>query len=272
MPPHRSKDPATSIAAYLAKLMIREREKAGMTQAEVASRLLISPKLYGHFENVRRTPSLDALQRLDGLHGYEDIELFAGLHDHLLRELDLPAEILEYFEQEALAAKIQIYAPLIIPGLFQTENYAREVLRTWQPEDRLERVVASRLSRQELLDRDDPPYVVAVIKENVLREVVGGPEVMREQLAHLLKLRQRPNVTIHVIPAGAPVYASGTFTLLTYSEGGEIVYVEGAAGVGNLIERATKVHELGLWFDMIRSHALSSEDTEKLINSIMESM
>jgi transcriptional regulator with XRE-family HTH domain len=261
-----------SIAAYVAKLMIREREKAGMTQAEVAGHLVISDKLYGHYENVRRVPTFDALQRLDALYGYQEIELFTGLHDHIIRELELPAEFLEYFEQEGLASKIRVYDPLLVLGLFQTENYAREVLRAGQREDRLEQMVSARMGRQEILERLEPPFIVAVIKESALREIVGNPEIIREQLAHLLELRRRPNITIQVTPAGAPVYVSGSFTLLSYSEGGELAYVEGAAGKGNLIEQASKVHEVGLQFELIRSVALPDEDSEKLIRAIMESI
>jgi hypothetical protein len=89
------------------------------------------------------------------------------------------------------------------PGLLQTAGYAREVYRRGLPNDSdggIEERVAARMERQQILDRDDPPLLLAVIDEGALRRAVGSPALMREQLAHLLKTAERPKVMLQVVP------------------------------------------------------------------------
>ncbi|GAA4607699.1 hypothetical protein GCM10023195_29510 [Actinoallomurus liliacearum] len=95
---------------------------------------------------------------------------------------------------------------------------------------------------------------------------------MKEQLAHLLEMAQRPNIGIQVIPAGAPVYVSSGFALLGQADGTNVAYVDGAAGHGQLIRPPQQVHRLAVRFDQIRGDALPVSDSEKLICALMEQM
>lgn len=275
MPPEPRNDPSMSIQAHIAHMMMRERERVAAKQSEIAKVVGVSVQLYGHYENCRRIPGLDVLEKLDAFYGYEDIQLFASQYPHLLRELELTAEVLEFFKQESLASGIKIYQPLFLPGLLQTPEYARAVLETIiRSGERLEQSISERLDRQEILARrePDPPELTVVLKESVLREIVGSPEIMRKQLEHLLGLMARPGIFIHVVPAGKTMYVSGEIVLLEYPEGGTLAYAEAAGGHGGLIQVPAQVYGLRVLFDRLRSQALPVEETERLIREVMESL
>ncbi|GAB3966414.1 helix-turn-helix transcriptional regulator [Actinoallomurus acanthiterrae] len=263
-------DPSASAAEQYAYRLRLHRERAELTQDDVGRECIISGKMIGHFENCRRIPTLDVSKELDRLFDLD--RYFEELHPHVVRETALTPAFTSYAEQEQLADSLRIYQPLLVPGLLQKEAYAREVLRARQKDDRLARDVALRLGRQDILDRDDPPFLVILMKESVLREVVGDAEVMKGQLAHLLEMARRPNISIQVIPAGAPVYVSGGFMLLGYMEGADLAYVDGAGGYGQLIDAPQQVHSLAVRFDQVRGVALPISESEELIRAIMEQM
>ncbi|MCO5993737.1 helix-turn-helix domain-containing protein [Actinoallomurus rhizosphaericola] len=263
-------DPSASAAEQYAYRLRLHRERAELTQDDVARKCIISVKMIGHFENCRRIPTLEVSKGLDRLFGLD--RYFEELHPHVVREAALTPAFRSYAEEEQRADSVRMFEPLLVPGLVQTEAYATEVLRVGQPDDRLVRSVALRLARQDILERDDPPFLMIVMKESVLREVVGGREVMREQLTHLLDMARRPNISIQVTPSGAPVYVSGGFMLLGYTESADLVYVDGAGGHGQLIGDSRQVHSLAVRFDQIQGVALPVSESETLIRSIMEQM
>jgi hypothetical protein len=127
------------------------------------------------------------------------------------------------------------------------------------------------MKRQEVLDRIPPPRLWVVLDERVLRQPIGGSAVMRTQLAHLLHCVERPNITIQVVPSGRGAYLGllGSVTLLTAENGTDAAYVEGQAG-GQLIEDVTTVENCEIRFDMIRSSALSKEESMELLKEITE--
>ena len=124
---------------------------------------------------------------------------------------------------ETEAATIRTYEPELVPGLLQTADYARAVIRAGRPGDtvqEIDRRVEVRLERQEVLTRTDPPppKVSVVLNEGVLARRVGGPEVMRAQLEHLTRERDRANIIIQILPfsSGAHPAMVGPFTMLTF--------------------------------------------------------
>ncbi|MGI8336790.1 helix-turn-helix domain-containing protein [Actinomadura scrupuli] len=265
---HR-KDPSRSVHALYAQRMKREREKAAFTQAEVAPKVNVSVQLYGHFETCYRVPTMDVSKKLDGLYGLE--EYFEGLQPLVVREVETPTDLPDYVEDEGQAALIRLYQPLLIPGLLQTEAYARAVLLSTKREDQIEQPLAERVRRQETLRREPAPTVVAVLKESVLREPVGGSAVMREQLGHLLDLSCEPTITVQVIPAGSPVYVTGNITLLGFEEGLDLAYVESARSIDRVVA-AANVRRLQAKFELLRSLALDTAASDKLIREILESL
>jgi transcriptional regulator with XRE-family HTH domain len=270
MSDRRPPDGKPSVWALYARRMRKEREKRGMKQEEVAHALTVSLSVYGHYECCRRVPPLRVSESLDKL--YDTDALFAEMHELVLEELQLPSAFLVYTEQEEQASTIRIYHPLFMPGLVQSKGYATEILAAGQPAERLEQLVTNRLGRQDILDREEPPWLFIAISETVVRAKVGSSVIMREQLTRLLDLMRRPRVSIQVVPDDAPVYVSGPFTVLSYPEGADLGYLEAACGNERVMEIPERVHQLGLKFSQIQTVALNADDSEKLIRRALESL
>ena len=138
-----------------------------------------------------------------------------------------------YVGLEEAAELIRVYEVQFVPGLLQTEEYARAVVKQGQPaaaEDEVDRRVALRTRRQQLLTRDDPPRLWAALYEAVLRRPMGDASVMREQIEHLLEMTDNPNVTLQIVPfnVGGHSAAGGPFSILRFAEPelSDVVYLE----------------------------------------------
>ena len=145
----------------------------------------------------------------------------------------LPTWFEAYVGLEEVATQVRAYEVQFVPGLLQTEDYARAVTLLGHddaPPGENERRVRLRMARQAVLDKQDPPNVWAVVDEAVLQRPVGSPAVMRGQLKHLITMAQRPNVTIQVMPfqAGGHSAAGGPFSILRFAEPDlpDVVYLE----------------------------------------------
>jgi transcriptional regulator with XRE-family HTH domain len=145
----------------------------------------------------------------------------------------LPSWFEAYIGLEEAATQIRAYEVQFVPGLLQTGDYARAVTRLGHPdaaEREIDRRVGLRLTRQVVLTRPGPPNIWAVLDEAVLRRPIGGPDVMRAQLRHLLELIQRPSVTVQIVPfhAGGHAAAGGAFSVLRFADFDvpDVVYLE----------------------------------------------
>ena len=143
----------------------------------------------------------------------------------------LPSWFEAYVGLEEAASQIRAYEVQFVPGLLQTEDYARAVTMLGYSNPReINRRVSLRLARQAVLTRDDPPSLWVVLDEAVLRRPIGGANAMRAQLKHLIEMSQRPNVSIQVVPfkAGGHAAAGGPFSLLRFAEYDlpDVVYLE----------------------------------------------
>jgi len=144
----------------------------------------------------------------------------------------LPHWLEPYFGLEAAASFIREYELQFVPGLLQTEEYARAVIRLGSAptEEEIDRRTDARISRQQILHREDPPKLWAVMDESALRRVVGSREIMREQLRQLIDICEHEAVTLQVLPfaAGAHRALGGAFTILRFSEPDlrDVVYIE----------------------------------------------
>ncbi|MFC0506965.1 helix-turn-helix domain-containing protein [Micromonospora costi] len=145
----------------------------------------------------------------------------------------LPSWFQSYLGLEAAAALIRTYEVQFVPGLLQTPAYARAVVLLGHgaaAPDEIDRRVALRMRRQELLRRADPPQLWAVVDEAALRRPIGGPDVMRDQLTALIEATRSPNIRLQIIPfaAGGHAAAGGAFTILRFGDQDlpDIVYIE----------------------------------------------
>lgn len=173
---------------------------------------------------------------------------------------------------EADASSLRAFQALLVPGLLQTERYARAVIRALRPDAEdaeIRRRVAARMARQELLSDTPPPEYWAVVDEAVLRRVVDGPEVMAEQLYRMAALAEKPNVTVQIVPFGAGAHPGmeGPFLIMGFPEQADpdVVYVDDSTSSGLYLEEPTDVRRYGLMFDHLRAAALKPDDSVELI-------
>jgi len=166
-------------------------------QEHFGAKLGYSGALIRPIESGHRTPQPDFARRADEFFGYPKI--FEKMEERL-RDLPFPPSYRPFVPHERSARVLRLFEVTLIPGLFQTPEYARAMLaaRPHVTGDEVEDLLSARLTRPEILDGEDAPLIYAVLDEAVLHRQVGGPEVMREQLEHLVALSRRPAITIQV--------------------------------------------------------------------------
>ncbi|WBB48271.1 helix-turn-helix transcriptional regulator [Verrucosispora sp. WMMA2044] len=201
-----------------------------------------------------------------------------GLLLGLLRIAELhgqPHFLRPWLDAERVAQQLRCYHPTLVPGLLQTEHYARAMIRADDmfSDDEVERRLAVRMDRQAILTRPEPPILVAVIEEATLRradESFRG--IMAQQIAHLVDCVQRGGVLIHIIPAELSVHVGldGPLTLARGAEGDWVGYLENQVG-GATIDRAEEIATLLARWEGIRSVALPKGQSELLMKEVMES-
>ena len=238
------------LGAYLRRL----REARGISREDAGWTIRASESKISRMELGRVGFKERDVADLLSLYGVEDGEERARLIE-LARAANAPAwwrpygDVLpswfqSYLGLETAAAMIRTYEVQFVPGLLQTREYARAVVRLGfevATRDEIERRVEVRLARQRVLTRPDPTQLWVVIDEAALRRPIGGPEVMRAQLEALLEATLLPNVRLQVIPfhAGGHAAAGGAFTILRFPEPDlpDVVYTEQLVGAHYLDKR-----------------------------------
>ncbi|WP_326560490.1 helix-turn-helix domain-containing protein [Micromonospora sp. NBC_01796] len=247
------------------------RIAAEMSQQELAEAISYSTALVGKIENGDRRPSADFARRCDSV--FNTSGLFVRIQRLISRD-GMVAWFREWAGIEAEAIALRSFEPLFVPGLLQTEAYARALLAASAllAPGEIEQQVVARLERQEILTRENPPLLTVVIDEFVLRRPVGGPTVMKEQLQHLVKLgTSMPRVRIHVVPLSVGAYAglNGPFVIATPPVGEDVVYIEGQLH-GQTFDRAEDMrHAVQVW-ESIRGEALPHQQSLELISEVAE--
>jgi transcriptional regulator with XRE-family HTH domain len=264
----------------LGTLLRNLRIERGWTVEEVAGRLLVSSSKISRLETGRRGASPRDIRDFCDLYGVTDdlrvrlAELAAeGKQRAWWQPLALPYST--YIGLETEAVSIQDYGLAIVPGLLQTEDYAREVVRaavsSWPP-DIVEQRVAGRLTRQQLLESDNSPRFETVIDESVLHRVVGNPGVMRDQLERLLIASELPNVAIQVLEFGAGALPAGNnkFIVLRFGtlEMPTVVFVEGLTG-DLYLEDPGDVKVYTDTFTRLQDMALAASETRDKLQAII---
>ncbi|MFF1907670.1 helix-turn-helix domain-containing protein [Kitasatospora sp. NPDC058218] len=272
-------DSPTVLRRRLGSEFRRLREQTGLQAKAVADTLGFSAAKVSRIESGQTTLKESDVRALLELYGVSD-EFERRQFISLTRRSTqrgwwhdygdaLPDWFQTYVGLEADAALIRAYEAELVPGIFQTADYARATFRSSlsghraDTEPLVARRAGLRMQRQEIFTRPTPPSVRAVLNEAVLRRAVGGPEVMRGQLAHLVELAQRPTVVIQVLPfaAGAHPAMSMAFHILSFSDvPGQIVYAE-ALTSSLYIEKESDIARHEFVFDQLAESALSPEDS-----------
>ena len=177
-------------------------------------------------------------------------------------------------EIEREAVSLRSWEPLVVPGLLQTPGYARELFRKGRPGDSdtaTDEAVNARMERQQILDSDNPPALLAVIDEDVLRRRIGSPALMREQLAHLLDMAERLRVVLQVVPFGAGAHPGllGPFVIASFDAAQDVAYLDGPLSA-RLIQSPEEVSRVALLYDILRSEALPRGASMEMITKATE--
>lgn len=271
--------------ALFADELRAHREARGWTQADLAAKITYSESLIAQVETCRRPPSKDlakALDRVFATPGFkEETPNSAGATGTFgrmaakLRNLPFPASFRSFAPYEAEAVALHVFEHSLIPGLLQTEAYARAVLSTRPntPGDEIDSLIAGRLARQAVLLRDDPPAPIlwALVDEGALYRPVATPEVMYDQLVQLAEVSGRPNITVQVVPysAGGHTGLLGACTVADLEGSTGIVNLEDIAD-GRVADDVATVSRVTLRFNSLRSEALPKGASQELIVRVAE--
>ncbi|MEU0839809.1 helix-turn-helix transcriptional regulator [Streptomyces sp. NPDC005962] len=263
------------------------REQAGVGYDTAAKALHVNQTTVRRMEKAEvglKLPYVEKLLHTYGV-GQDEVESFLGLVEeankpgwwHRFRDV-LPDWFSLYVSLEGAASRIRAYEPHFIPGLLQTEDYARALLRIGFPQgtqEEIDRRVALRMERQELLSRPDGPHLWAVMDETVLRLHIGGPQIMRAQIDRLIESVQLPNVTLQVVPfaAGPHPGMGGPFQLFRFQipELPDIVYAEGLTAAGYLDQRTDVAAYLEA-LDRMGTRATPARRTETFLREIRKEL
>lgn len=262
----------------------RLRDVSQLTREDVAQRTGINEATLYRLETARVRPQRRTLMGLLDLYGVEDPQRSEILalskqadEQGWLRpyHADLPDEYTAYISFEAEGRSVRNYESSFIPGLLQTADYARAVIRGVLPSATTKEVdqrVRARIERQHVFTKERPLELWAIVDEAALRRLVGGAEVMTAQLRHLLSMIEQPYVTLQVIPfaAGAHPGMPGSFVLMDFpaAEDPSVIYIDSMAG-DLFLEAEADIRRYEQIFDHLRAMAQSPDDSRALIDTLV---
>ncbi|MFG2569706.1 Scr1 family TA system antitoxin-like transcriptional regulator [Streptomyces sp. NPDC048567] len=252
-------------------LVAHFRRMAGLTQFQLADAAHVQPETIASIEQGRRSLVPALARTLDGVMDTKGA-LLTALDN--LPEMDLtPVWAEAYMDLEKHALTLSWYDNQVLPGLLQTEAYARAVFRNRIPafsEEHIEEQTASRIERQEILHRKSPPTISFVIWEPVLRMQLLGDEEHREQLRHLIRAAQLPGVCLQILPLDSRAHAglAGPFTLLETPDYQRVAYSETQRG-SLLVSDPDEISILSQKYAMLRTQALTPEESLRLLRILL---
>jgi transcriptional regulator with XRE-family HTH domain len=250
------------------------RERASLSQTELAALVNVSHDVISKIETGDRPPAKDFPERLDAVPPLDTSGALTRLWKNLrkgLRHRAMPGWFRPWAHIEAEATILRWYEPMLVPGLLQTEEYARAILAVQpgsRPDD-LDDQVAARMERQAILSRANAPQLWCVLDEGVLHRRIGNAKVMHDQLEHLADVAERPQISIQVIPASTGEHAGllGGFLIADLDGAPGMVYLETSAE-GQITDSPPIVSHAMFRFDSLRSVALPRVASRDLIMKV----
>ncbi|WP_405652835.1 helix-turn-helix transcriptional regulator [Streptomyces sp. NBC_01386] len=244
-----------------------QREAAGVTQQELATAAVMTRSHISHIEAGRRLPSKADARRLDkALNTGNVLSSFLP---------DSDGAVAEHFESahalEQQAVELREFALSFVPGILQTERYARAVLSPSYPPVRgkeCDRLVVTRLERAKILEDPVSPVVWALLDEAVLGRPIGGPDVMAEQIMHIVRLAESGRIRVHVLPRslGFHPLLESMLTLMWFDDQPPVAYSEGVR-MGKVHDSLAMVQELQGRYDLALSDALPLKESLALLRA-----
>ncbi|MDQ3990602.1 MAG: helix-turn-helix domain-containing protein, partial [Actinomycetota bacterium] len=273
----RTKPGPTLRAQWLGQQLRALRESAGMTLKQAGEYLQRDGSMVSRFETaeypIRRGDVLALLdlygvseeRTRDGLIRLSEDVWRKGWWDAYANTVD--RRYIDLLWLDARAERLRTYGAMLVPGLLQTREYAETLIRNMAtadtPEGQIGKMIELRMTRQQMLGGDAPISFAAVVDESVLRRVIGGPEVMRGQLAQLREVAERPNVELRVLPLPRGEHAGldGSFWLYEMPDPyPDVAYVDTLAGA-LYVEEDTAVDRFRQAYDHLSAMALGGEES-----------
>lgn len=271
-------------AQWLGQQLRELRETAGFKLADAGDYIQRDQSTISRMESGTMPPRVPDMQSLLTFYDVDDEEVRHSLEQQS-RDVwrkgwwdgyagHVTGTLMDFTWLEERACAIRSFAPLVIPGLLQTREYAEATIRAADPKasiDQVEHWVDFRMTRQRVLAKDDPPRVSAVVDEAELRRKVGGREVLAEQLARLQEYAGKPNIDVRVLPfdAGALASPDGAFSIFAMDEPfPEVAYVETPAGA--IYVETPHTERFLVMYDRLREASLGVDESARLISTAME--
>ena len=246
--------------AKLAEAIRRHRKRGGLTQRQLAEIIPCSDKTLSAIETGRERPSRQMATAIEKALKVSENALL-DLFD-LLENESLPGWMRDWLVEERRACRLRSLELLTLPGLLQTEEYARALLNG------NETAVQARMDRQAILDGDEPPTLHVVLDEGLLYREVGGQQVMHNQLKRLTECVSE-RLTIQIVPSAVNPHRGGAFMIGTLGDCGEVAYIETAIRGIVTSSRGDIAHLNGVW-ETVRSHAMSQRESLDFIGRTAE--
>ncbi|GAA3214238.1 helix-turn-helix domain-containing protein [Nonomuraea helvata] len=266
MPRESDLYPSDSPTALFGFELRRHRKARGWSQAQLSKNVPYSVGTISMIETAQRSPSEQFARYCD-----EALEAEGALMRlwPMVSRTAAPMWFRPWLDVEAAAEAIRTWEPLMVPGLFQTEDYARAIL-SGEPgagPEQIEEQVTARMERQSILRRATPPMLWVVLDEGILHRPIGNTAVMSAQLDQLIELALAPRITLQILPFNA--YSTpgllGGFAIAQTQGAPDTAYIESAGILGRVTERPEDVRALTFRYEGIRAEALSQRESMKVI-------
>ncbi|MFF5207971.1 helix-turn-helix transcriptional regulator [Streptosporangium sp. NPDC000396] len=249
------------------------RLMSGFTQKKLGKAIPLSVSQLSMLENGHRAPSRELARKVDGILGLGTA--LVDLLDRLNRTAaQLPRWFRPWLDFEREAEALRMWEPLMVPGLLQTEDYARAILSR-EPgisAEQVEEHIAARMDRQGILRRPAPPMLWVVLDEGILHRPVADAEVMKGQFEHLLEIGESPSISLQVLPykACSVIGLLGGFVIADMPGGAPpVAYIDSQRTGDRVSERIEEVKGLAFRYDVIRVDALSRCESLSMIKETM---
>ncbi|MGC4945166.1 helix-turn-helix domain-containing protein [Streptomyces sp. DT224] len=247
------------------------RRASGLTQATLADQFGVSEDTIASIEQGRRPLQMDFAMLLDRL-----LETKGALKvavEKVPRVERFPLFVQDYMEHEQEAISLHSYQNQVVPGLLQTEGYARAVFKSLYPPlepEEVEERVKNRMQRRALLERKPRPMLSFLLEEVILHRPIGGPEILREQIVHLREYAELPFLSLQIMPTSRQTHAAldGPMVLLETPDHDQVAYIEGQR-VSYLIDEPEEVSVFQQKCGMLRSQAHSPEESARLMDDLL---
>ncbi|WP_130797442.1 helix-turn-helix domain-containing protein [Streptomyces otsuchiensis] len=247
-----------------------ERERLRMTRAELGERAHCGYSLVAKIESGDRVAAREFAETCDEVFPYANGR-FVRLWELVLM-FAYPSWFRPYVRLEQAATMIRAYHPILVPGLVQTEGYARAIFQGRRPPN-LEDLVTARMERQRILSREEPPRLWMILEEAVLRRGIAEPSVMAAQFEQLRGIATNPHHVVQFIPSTTPSYpAVGyPYSVLSFDEGADVVHADGFPA-GHVIAESDAVGTAQRAYDLLKATALPPDESVALIDSVLKEL